>query len=75
MSAEPWSMTLADVSSALRSVPLFSDFSERQLRMVAESGREYKYKPGHRLVEQGTPGERFYMILDGKVEIRKAGGC
>jgi len=64
-------MTLTDVSSALGSVPLFSEFSKRQLRMIAESGREYKYKPGYRLVEKGTTGDRFYLVLDGKVEIRK----
>jgi len=64
-------MTLTDVSSSLGSVPLFSILSKRQLRMVAESGREYKYKPGHRLVEKGTTGDRCFLVLDGKVEIRK----
>jgi len=64
-------MALADVSTALGSVPLFSAFSKRQLRMIAESGREYKYKPGYRLVEKGTTGDRFYLVLDGKVEIRR----
>ena len=73
MTAEPWSMTLEDVSSSLGSVSLFSAFSKRQLRMVAESGREYKYKSGHKLVEKGATGDRFYLILDGKVEIRKDG--
>ena len=66
-------MTLDDVSTALGSVSLFSAFSKRQLRMIAESGREYKYKPGHRLVEKGATGDRFYLVLDGKVEIRKDG--
>jgi CRP-like cAMP-binding protein len=66
-------MTLEDVSSSLGSVSLFSAFSKRQLRMVAESGREYKYKSGHKLVEKGATGDRFYLILDGKVEIRKDG--
>ena len=73
MAAEPWSMTLTDISSALGSVSLFSAFSKRQLRMIAESGREYKYKTGFRLVETGTTGDRFYLILDGKIEIRKGG--
>ena len=73
MSAEPWSMTLADVSSALGTVPLFHAFSKRQLKMIAESGREYKYKSGYKLVGEGATGDRFYLILDGKVEIRKGG--
>jgi len=64
-------MTLDDVASALGSVSLFSAFSKRQLRMIAESGREYKYKSGHKLVEKGATGDRFYLILDGKVEIRR----
>jgi CRP/FNR family cyclic AMP-dependent transcriptional regulator len=66
-------MTLTDVSSSLRFVSLFSAFSKRQLRMIARSGREYKYKSGYRIVEKGTRGDRFYLILDGKVEIRKGG--
>ena len=66
-------MTLTDVSSTLGSVPLFSAFGKRQLRMIAESGREYKYKSGYRLVEEGATGDRFYLILDGKVETRKGG--
>ena len=41
--------------------------------MIAESGREYKYKSGFKLVGTGTTGDRFYLILDGKVEIRKGG--
>ena len=64
---------MTDVSSALGFVPLFSAFSKRQLRMIAESGREYKYKSGYRLVEKGTKGDRFYLVLDGKVETRKGG--
>ena len=71
MAAEPWSMTLADVASALASVPLFSGFSQKQIRLVAESGREYKYKAGTTIVEDGSIGLGFYMVLNGKVEVRK----
>jgi len=67
-------MALTDVSAALGSVPLFSAFSKRQLRMIAESGREYKYKSGYRIVEKGMTGDKFYLVLDGKVEIQKSGG-
>jgi len=71
MGAEPWSMSLADVASALASVPLFSGFSQKQIRLVAESGREYKYKAGTTIVEDGSVGVGFYMVLNGKVEVRK----
>jgi len=71
MGAEPWSMSLTDVTSALASVPLFSGFSQKQIRLVAESGREYKYKAGTTIVEDGSVGVGFYMVLNGKVEVRK----
>ena len=71
MAAEPWSMTLADVTSALASVPLFSGFSQKQIRLVAERGREYKYKAGTAIVEDGSIGVGFYMVLNGRVEVRK----
>jgi CRP-like cAMP-binding protein len=64
-------MTLADVTSALASVPLFSGFSQKQIRLVAESGREYKYKVGTTIVEDGSVGVGFYMVLNGRVEVRK----
>jgi CRP-like cAMP-binding protein len=64
-------MTLADVTSALASVPLFSGFSQKQIRLVAESGREYKYKGGTTIVEGGSVGVGFYMVLNGRVEVRK----
>jgi CRP/FNR family cyclic AMP-dependent transcriptional regulator len=64
-------MTLTDVSSALECVPFFSRFNRKRLRTVVESGKEYKYKPGHTIVKEGTEGVGFHMIPDGKVEVRK----
>ena len=64
-------MSLGDVTSALASVPLFSGFSQKQIRLVTESGREYRYKAGTTIVEDGSIGEGFYMVLSGKVDIRK----
>ena len=63
-------MTLADVASALGSVPLFSGFSQQQLRKVAESGEERKYRAGTTIVGEGTKGTGLYMILNGNVEVR-----
>jgi len=64
-------MSLGDVISALASVPLFSGFSQKQIRLVAESGREYKYKAGATIVEDGSVGLGFYMVLNGGVEVRR----
>lgn len=64
-------MPLADVLSVLGSVPLFSGFNKKQLRMLAEGGIEYRYKPGQEIVKEGKAGAGLYLVLDGKVEVRK----
>ena len=60
-----------DITTALASVPFFSGLNAKQLKMVAESGKELSYKPGDTIVEEGTMGVGFYMVVDGKVEVRK----
>jgi CRP/FNR family cyclic AMP-dependent transcriptional regulator len=61
----------SNVSSALGSVPFFSGLDSKQLKMVAGSGRQMTYKPGDKIVEEGTQGVGFYMVIDGKVEVRR----
>ena len=61
----------SDISSALGSVSFFAGLNQKQLKMVAESGKEISYKSGDTIVEEGTMGVGFYMVLEGKVEVRK----
>jgi CRP-like cAMP-binding protein len=61
----------ADIPSALKAVPFFSGLDMRQLKTIAESGKEMTYKSGDTIVEEGTMGVGFYMVIDGKVEVRK----
>jgi len=60
-----------DVASALRTVPFFSGLNAKQLKIVAESGKELSYKSGDMIVQEGTMGVGFYMVIDGRVEVRK----
>jgi CRP-like cAMP-binding protein len=39
--------------------------------MVIETGKELSYNSGDTIVEEGRTGVGFYMIIDGKVEVRK----
>lgn len=59
------------VITALGSVPFFSGLNSKNLKMVAESGKELSYKSGDTIVEEGTMGVGFYLVIDGKVEVRK----
>jgi CRP-like cAMP-binding protein len=60
-----------DVATALGTVPFLSGLTQKQLKMVAESGKELAYRAGDVIVEEGTMGVGFYLVLDGKVEVRK----
>jgi CRP/FNR family transcriptional regulator, cyclic AMP receptor protein len=60
-----------EVMTALGSVGFFSGLNQKQLKMVAESGKELSYKAGDTIVEEGTMGVGFYMLVEGKVEVRK----
>jgi len=61
----------SDVPSALKAVPFFSGLDNKQLKTVAESGKELTYNSGDTIVEEGTMGVGFYMVIEGKVEVRK----
>jgi CRP-like cAMP-binding protein len=60
-----------DIASSLASVPFLSGLDKKQLRLIAESGKELSYRPGETIVEEGTMGVGFYLLLDGAVEVRK----
>ena len=50
---------------------LFSGLSQKQLRGIAGTGTERNFDAGAAIVKEGEKGVGFYMILDGKVEVRK----
>jgi CRP/FNR family transcriptional regulator, cyclic AMP receptor protein len=55
----------------LSSVPLFSSLSERQRKTLAETGKERSYPTGASIVKRGDKGIGFYLVLEGKADVRK----
>ena len=55
--------------NALADVPLFDGVSKRHLKRIAELGRIVRYERGVTLIRAGTPGDAFYVVLDGTIEI------
>lgn len=53
----------------LERVPLFSGFSEEELRRVAHISRIMEVAAGTVLTEMGKPGDSFFIIIDGKVSV------
>ena len=55
----------------LRKVPLFSNLNDKNLKTFAEGAKTLTYVPGQQIVEEGTSGVGFFLILDGNVRVRK----
>jgi len=60
-----------DLARLIKKVSLFSQLSPKQLKSLAKSGAERKFDAGHTIVKEGETGVGFYLLLDGKVEVRK----
>ena len=65
--------TTDPVLEKLASVDLFEGLSGADLRRIREAGKELRFEAGSDLAVQGREGGRFFLILDGEVEIALAG--
>jgi serine/threonine-protein kinase len=50
---------------------LFADFSEEELSSVMQMSRREKYNEGETIVQQGAGGSMMYLVVKGRVSIRK----
>ena len=63
----------AGVVGMLEKVPIFSSLTDRQLRGLAKDSLGRSFAAGETVVKQGEKGVAFYLVLDGKVEVRRKG--
>lgn len=61
--------TSDDQLSSLRSVPLFRDLSDSELKKVMKLLHERHYKPDEIVFREGQTGAGMYIIKSGEVEI------
>jgi cAMP-binding proteins - catabolite gene activator and regulatory subunit of cAMP-dependent protein kinases len=54
----------------LQRVPLFSGFTEDELRRIVELSRIVEVAAGTVVTEMGEPGDSFFVIIDGTVTAR-----
>lgn len=66
-------MTQADTIAKLRVVPLFQNCTQRQLRHIAKLGWEGGFETGRTVCEEGKFADEFFVILDGRAEVRRGG--
>jgi CRP-like cAMP-binding protein len=75
--AEPAATDLADAQreAQLAKVPFFDGLTVEALAMIAHVMTEESYAYGTRIFQYGDPGDKLYIILEGKVRIfREVGG-
>jgi len=63
--------TVSEAAAMLGSVPFFASLDGKRRKALASDGKELSYKSGDPVVGEGASGVGFYLILDGKVEVRK----
>ncbi len=57
----------------LARVPIFGNCSAEEIRAIDGVAHEGFFQPEQIIVTQGTPGQAFYLILAGRVEILRDG--
>jgi CRP/FNR family cyclic AMP-dependent transcriptional regulator len=57
----------------IRTVPLFSKCSKRELAEIASLADEISFPEGKTLIKEGEHGREFLVLIDGTVEVRQGG--
>jgi len=57
----------------LARVPVFAHCTADEIQAIASVAQESFFQPAQIVVTQGTPGQAFYLILSGRVEILRDG--
>ncbi|MBI4790722.1 MAG: cyclic nucleotide-binding domain-containing protein [Chloroflexi bacterium] len=58
----------------LRQLPLFSGMNEHDLNWLLENSEEKRVAAGEVLMEEGSPGDALYIVLEGEFEFTKRSG-
>src|SRR5271167_3031901 len=49
--------------------PFFKELNASHLQLLTKSAMKMQFEPGRRIFHEGEPSNRFYLILEGKVEV------
>ncbi len=55
----------------LKEIPIFETLSDRNLALLADISNIIEYGPQNRIVSEGATDSTFFVILEGKVSVRK----
>jgi small-conductance mechanosensitive channel/CRP-like cAMP-binding protein len=66
--------TSGRLQRALRDIDLFRPLSDDEVRSAAASFRHLHYSTGEKIIEEGAPGDSFFVIDRGEVDVFKTLG-
>jgi CRP-like cAMP-binding protein len=66
-------MGLLQKPRPLRNCRHFADLDDREMRMVCEAGQEVTVPERWSFIWENTPGDRAYLLLDGKAAVLVGG--
>jgi len=66
------SITDTQKYEAIGKLPFFADFSEIETWEMVRISTWHRHPPGKDIIKQGQIDEDFYLIVDGKAEVRKS---
>ncbi len=62
---------MSDYFTFLRDAYFFKDLSDEELRRIEGFCKEDRFGPGEVIFRENSPAERFFIVLDGMVEVWK----
>ncbi|MGA7732169.1 MAG: ATP-binding protein [Chloroflexia bacterium] len=65
---------LAVTKEFLRRLPIFGRLADEHLSKLGEIAEPATIRPGELLMEEGSPGDALYIIVDGDFEVTKRAG-
>jgi len=57
--------TKSDRVAAMGKAPLFAELGKKDLALILDQMREERYRAGEVIVNQGDPGGRLFLVVDG----------
>lgn len=62
---------MADHVAQLKKVALFAGIPDAQLQRIANGVKERRFDAGAAIVSAGEPGHGFYLIVQGRAEVKR----
>jgi CRP-like cAMP-binding protein len=57
----------------LKAVPLFAQLAKKELDLLVRQADHLRYAARHQVIREGTPGEEFWLVIEGTLDVERGG--